>query len=368
MKARDWEWAENNLPLLLAGFVILLLVIVIQSFQLPEMNRTVKVGCVLIGDKADKGWNESHYSGLSDACREHGCKLIVKDSVPEDKETVLKVVDSLVAEGCNAIYLPSLAYGPYVDDMARKHPRVAFFSLWTDSKARNCTTYFARMYEVRYLAGIIAGAQSRAGVLGYVAAMSNPEMNRNINAFAMGIRRVNPEARLIVRVTGGWSNEEKERESVALFAKEGVDVVTYHQDCPYVVREAEKRGLFSIGHDAVYEEYSDRFLTATMYDWKVVYEKVLGDYLSGRTNFSSGYWLGIEENAARLHSLSPLVSDETANLVEQEKHRIMFESSVFSGIIYDNRGNLRCDAGESIKDYELLTGMDWFAEGVEIYE
>lgn len=368
MKARDWEWAEHNLPLLLASVVILMLVVVIQSFQIPKTERTVKVGCVLIGSRADGGWNESHYSGLLEACGTHGCELVVREGVPEEERAVVKAVDALVSRGCTVVYLTSFGHGAYVDTVARKYPRVAFFSIWTNSDAKNSTAYFARLYQVRYLAGIIAGAQSRTGVLGYVAAMPNPQANRGINAYAMGMRRANPEARLIVHFTGSWDDEAAERESVALLEERGADVITYHEDHPHAIREAEARGLFSVGYDTVYEAYSDRFLTAVMYNWKVLYKKVLGDYLSGRTNFSNDYWLGLEEDAVNLHRLSPLVSEATRYLVSTEKYRIMNESSVFSGVIYDNQGTLRCGDGERIRDHELFTAMDWFVEGVEIDE
>ncbi len=368
MKVRELDWVENNLPLLLAAFVILLLIGVIQSFRLPEINRTVTVGGVFIGDRDDRGWNQSHYSGLLSACNAYDCDFLVKDSVPEEEEAVIEAVDSLVADGCNVIYLTSYGYGAYVDKVAERYPRVAFFSIHTESKAKNSTTYFARLYQVRYLSGIIAGVQSRTGVVGYVAAMSNSETNRGINAYALGLRKANPKARLIVRFTGEWVNEPVERESVALLQAKGADLITYHQDRPYVLQEAEERGLYSIGFGSLYEHYSDRCLTAALYDWKVIYGKVLGDYLSGRANFSDGYWLGLEENAVKLKTLSPLVSEQALVLTAVEKQRLMKENGVFSDEIHDNQGKLRCVKGERIKDTELFSAMDWFVEGVEIYE
>ena len=367
MKGKDW--VTSNLPLLLAGLIAILLVIVIQSFRLPKPERHVTVGCLLIGSKEDGGWNEGHYSGLLEACRAHGCKLAVREHVEEmNEDVVLAAVRGLVDEGANVIFLTSYGFGLQLDKIAQEYPRVAFFSISGEGKAKNATTYFARLYQVRYLSGVIAGMESKTGVLGYVAAIPNSQTNRGINAYALGMRFANPEARLIVRFTGSWDNEAAERESVALLQQEGADVITYHTDKPYAIREAEKRGLMSIGYSGVYEEYSDRFLTAALYDWNVLYEEVLGDYLSGRANFSTAYWLGIEEDAVKLWPLSPLVSEKAAFILSMEKQRIMNDHSVFSGVIYDNQGTLRCEKGERIKDHELFTGMDWFAEGVEIYE
>lgn len=361
------EWVGLNFPFVLIGLIIIALTVVIRSFRLPETGRQITVGCVLVGQKDDKGWNESHYKGLLHACETHHCILEVRESVAEDAEHIAAAVEEMVSEGADVIYLTSSGYGRYAERVARQHPRIAFFSVSGNRRANNQTTYFARLYQMRYLAGVIAGAESKTGVLGYVASMPNSQINRNINAYAMGMRVANPQAKLLVCFTGSWDDELAERESVAKLHYAGADVIAYQEDKPYAVDEAEMRKLFSIGFDNVYEDYSEKFLTATIYDWPMVYEKVLGDYLSGRTHFSSGYWLGMEEDAVKLHTLSPLVSEKTVFLTSLAKQHAIAQG-VFSGVIYDNKGVLRCEEGERISDQELFAGMDWFVEGVEIYE
>ena len=361
-------WTGRNLPLVLVALTIVALVVVIRSFRLPDTERQAVVGCVLLGPKGDGGWSESHYSGLLGACRQHGCPLVARDSVPETRNATFAAVDELVGDGCNVIFLTSFGYGQYMDEIARKYPRAAFFGVAGEGLERNCTSYFARLYQVRYLAGIVAGFESRTGVLGYVAGLSNPQTIRGINAYALGMRFANPKARLLVRFTGSWDDEAAERESVALLAEEGADVITYHGSKPHAVREAEKRGLYSVGYDAVRENWSPRFLTAALYDWPVLYEKVLGDYLRGRMNFSRSYWLGLAESTVKLHPLSPAASPETVAAVSWERGRLLTDWDVFSGAIYDNEGRLRCERDERISDEELFLGMDWFVEGVEVYE
>ncbi|MBQ8698840.1 MAG: BMP family ABC transporter substrate-binding protein, partial [Schwartzia sp.] len=362
------EWMGRNLPLVLVALTIVALVVVIRSFRLPDTERQIVVGCVLLGPKEDGGWSESHYEGLLRTCRQHDCPLVVRDNVPETRDASFAAVAGLVGEGCNVIFLTRFNYGQYMDEIARKYPRVAFFGVAGEGLEKNCTSYFARLYQVRYLAGVVAGLESRTGVLGYVAGLSNPQTIRGINAYALGMRSANPKARLLVRFTGNWENEAAERESVALLAGEGADVITCHSSQPYALREADKRGLYSIGYDSVRESYSPRFLTAALYDWPVLYERVLGDYLRGRTNFSRSYWLGVAESAVKLHPMSPAVSPQTVSAVSWERGRLLTDWEVFSGTIYDNEGRLRCDRDERISDEELFLGMDWFVEGVEIYE
>jgi len=359
-------WMRRELPLLLVVLVLIVIVVVIRSFKIPDTGRQNVAGLVLIGSKADHGWNESHYRGLLHVCEQHGCVLLVRENVPEDERLLSDAVHDLIGEGANAIYLTSYGYGKYADELARKYPQIAFFSISGRGETKNSTVYFARLYQARYLAGIVAGSESRTGLLGYVAAMPNAQTNRSINAYALGMRVANPKARLIVRFTGSWNDEEKERESVDRLADKGVDVITYHEDRSYAVKEAERLGLFSIGYDSVYEQYSDRFLTAVLYDWEAIYEKVMGDYLSGRANLARHYWSDLSEQGVKLQPASPLVQDRTLALVEQEEIRIRKGWDVFSGVIYDKEGTLRCAEDEKISDHELFTGMDWFVEGVEI--
>ena len=362
------EWVERNLPFVLVGLIIFALVVVIRSFRLPETERQITIGCVLVGPKGDDmGWNGSHYDGLLHACEAHDCILKVKESVKEEEAEVYAAVGNLVDQGANVVFLTSYGYGQFANDIAHKYPDVAVFSISGVGTARNFTTYFVRLYQMRYLAGVIAGATSRTGVLGYVATIPNPQLNRNLNAYAMGMHVANPKARLLVCFTGSRDDETEERESVARLQEAGADVIAYQSGKPYAVQEAEQRGLFSIGFSNEEGKYSDHFLTATLYDWDVVYEKVLGDYLSGRTHFSNGYWLGMEEDAVKLSGLSPLVSEKARFLASMAKQHIV-DHGIFSNVIYDNLGTLRCGEGERIGDYELFTGMDWFVEGVEIYE
>ncbi len=359
---------ENNLLLMLAVVIIVSLVVVIISFRLPETRDQVVVGCVMIGEKTDNGWNESHYNGLLKACNAHECELKYVESVKEDRAELFAAVGSLVRKGCNVIFLTSFGYAQYTEEIAKYYPNVMFFRIYGDSRLSNCVTYFARLYQMRCLSGIVAGCESRTGIVGYVAAMPNYQIIRHINAFAMGMRKANPNAKLLVKFTFGWENEEVERESVALLQEKGADVIAYHQDRPYVMWEAEERGLYTIGFGSVYQGYSERMLTAALYNWELVYGKVLGDYIKGGESYSRDYWLGMQDNAVALQPLSPLASERSSDMVSAEKELILSGHSLFSNIIRDNNGVLRCEEGERISDEELLTGMDWFVEGVEVYE
>ncbi len=54
--------------------------------------------------------------------------------------------------------------------------------------------------------------------------------------------------------------------------------------------------------------------------------------------------------------------------LEREKQEIFSGQDVFTGTIYDNEGNKRCDSSESISDNILLRVMNWLVEGIREYE
>ena len=365
---------KNKEKLIKAAFffssvlVVFFIVILIYNFHIAQNDNTVSVGVVLIGVSDDKGWNESHYRGVQYACELNSCKMYAQMDVPEEEEPLKKAVSKLVEQGCSVIFLTSFGYGTYSDSIAESYPNVAFYCISGDVTAKNCMSYFARMYQVRYLSGIVAGSSTKSGILGFVTAMPIPETVRSINAYCLGARKANPSAKVIVRFTGSWDNSKAEEEAVKTLAEAGADVMTFHEDRPYAVDLADEMGLFTTGYDYVSGEHSERFLTAAVFNWDILYARILNDYLSGRANFSNDYWLGLAEGAVSLYPYSDMVTEDTKSLVASEEERIKTWRDVFSGEIYDNTGVLRCNENERIGDYELFNKIDWYVEGVEIYE
>ncbi len=349
--------------LLVAGIVVL-----IFTFRTDPEEKAIAVGAVFIGVSDDNGWNENHFKGIKEACERHSCIMYSEMNVPEKEGALKEAVAKLVGEGCSVIFLTSFGYGEYMDGIARQYPEVAFYGISGESDADNFASYFVRMYQVRYLAGIVAGSATESDMLGYVTAMPVPETIRAINAYALGARKANPSAKVLVKYTGGWDDREKEEAAAKMLAEEGVDVMTFHEDRPYAIELADRMGLYTTGYDYVSGQYSEKFLTAAIFNWDMLYARILNDYLSGRANFSKDYWMGLSEGAVSLYPYSELVSQETEKLVAHEEERIQTWRDVFSGEIYDNTGVLRCHENERIGDDELFNGIDWYVEGVEIYE
>lgn len=351
------------------GFVVLLCIVLSIVFFNRKNEKTVKIGFVLSGSINENGWNGEHYRAISKACDECGAELLVKENVKEFTGQCAMAIQELVEEGSEMIFLNSYGYSEEVSELVADYPNVTFYANSSEYHAPNMTSYFARMYQARYLAGIIAGMTTESDKIGYVAAMSNNEVNRGINAFTLGVKSVNENAGVVVAWTESWDDEQAERQATRnLIEQVGADVVTYHQNQNYVIQEADAKGVASIGYHKQFEGFSEQYLTSTVYNLKPVYSELIKEFMKGKGNSRVNYWIGIEKGAVGLSAYSEKVTSEMRMAVDNAINRMLGGDDVFSGVIYDTEGNLRCNESEIISDEILLEQFDWFVEGVEFYE
>ncbi len=355
--------------LIIAGIIIGVGILVLISLMGYKKNDVPKVGLILTGSTADEGWNGVHYQGVLAACEELGAELIVKENVPEQKENCDKAILQLVEEGAEMIILSSYAYPTLMRDTIGQYPEVAFYGISAEYLEDNLTSYFGRMYQARYLAGVLAGLKTENGQVGYVAAMPNSEVNRGINAFALGVRSVRADATVNVIWTYSWDNQKLEEQATATLIEEvGVDVITCHQNQSYVSAYADSRGVYSIGYNEPVAGLSEKHLTAAVWNWDRLYYEIVREFKQGNANSVKSHWFGLDTGVVALADYSSEVTEEEKQKVEAAKERILAGQDVFSGVIYDNNGELRCDTGESVSDEVLLKKMTWFVDGVKLYE
>lgn len=362
----------KKLLLFSAVAILGLIFIIILTFSGKADSKDkagIKLGFVMSGHSHEDGWNGLHYDGIKQACEELDIELIVKENIKENTGQCETAIRELADEGVDVIILSSYGYAAEVVNVVKEYPDITFYSESFDYYGDNLNCYFARIYQARYMSGIIAGYMSKSGCIGYVAAMPNSEVNRGINAFTLGVKRANPDAKVIVAWSNAWDNADKEKQlAKELIDIKNVDVLAYHQNQPNVVEEAEINDVYSIGYHEVYEGAGEKFLTAVEFRWDVTYKELLDDYLRGKSSVVNTYWFGLEKDAIGLTDISPLVSQEIIHNVELAKKEIISGERIFSGLIIDNQGKVRCNEGETISDQILMNGMDWHVEGVEIYE
>lgn len=330
-----------------------------------SVAQKLRVGFILLSDTADNGWNEAHYKGAKIACDSLGAQMVVAIDVPEETAPLAKVVKDMIADSIKIIVLTSYNYPKKIDGVIGAHPDVTFYGGDWKFKAPNYKPYFARTYQARYLAGIIAGAMTKTNHVGYVAAMKNSEVYRGIDAFAIGAQSVNPKVQVYLRWTHFWDNEEIETEAAnALIDSFNVDVISLHQDRSHVVEVAEARGVYSIGNHVEKNYYSPKMLSSIDVNWNIIYKGVFQDFFQNKNTENMDYWFGLDKDAVGLAFYSNEIPDSIKVRIQNTIQRIKDGYHVFTGKIVDNKGHVRCEEGETISDDALRSEMEWLINGV----
>lgn len=357
--------------LIVGGFIVTAIIyLLVFGLDVDADKSPKKIGFIILGDINEPGWNASHYNGIKAACEDFGLELLIRDNIPENTGQCPIAVEELVAEGAGIIFLMSFDYVNEIPNLIEKYPRISFVNTSTQQRAKNLTSCFAKMYQGRYMTGALAGMKTKSNVIGYVAAIPNAEVCRGINAFAFGVQRVNPNARILVMWTGSWQNEAVETEHAKiLIEKYGADILTYHQDEDAVGKVAESHGVDFIAYNALLSGYSDHYLTSIICSWDVYYRDILQRYLKGELISMRNNWLGVRENVISLSEYSRRVTPEMRAYIDTIKNELTFNDNlIFYNEIYDNQGNLRCGKNQVFTEHELLSNINWLVKGVEVVE
>ncbi|KDR93929.1 nucleoside-binding protein [Peptoclostridium litorale DSM 5388] len=325
---------------------------------------SMKVGFIYVGPIGDGGWSYAHNEARLYLENELGVSTIYKESVPEGPE-VEKIMRDMIDQGAKVIFATSFGYMDYVEKISKEYPDVKFLHCSGYKDGENMSNYFGRMYEPRYLSGVVAGMKTQTNKIGYVAAFEIPEVIRGINAFTLGVKSVNPEASVAVRWTHTWYDPVSEKAAAESLLDEGSDVIAQHQDTAGPQQAAQEKGAFSIGYNTDMKEMAPQaYLTAPVWNWGPYYVKQVKAAMDG-TWKSENYWGGMEDEVVQLAPMTELVPSEAVQKVTELEGKIKDGSlKVFAGPIKDNEGNVVVKEGEVLTDEQLLS-MDWLVEGVE---
>lgn len=327
----------------------------------------VRVGFIYQSAIGDAGWTFSHDAGrkaLEALPFVEWTRYV--ESVPEEPQAVAAAIDGLVAEGANLIFTTSFGYMDPTIAAAARHPDVVFMHSAGFKTAANAGTYFGRIYEARYLAGIIAGGMTRSNIIGYAAAFPIAQVIRGINAFALGVQSVNPEAKVRVTWTKAWYSPGVEREVAEELLDGGADVVTMHQNSPAVVQAAGQRGRYAIGYHSDMSLFApETTLASVSWDWTPLYTKIATDVHEG-TWEPYKLWWGSEAGVVRLAGVKADLLPEPVRqrLAAAEAGLRDGSLRIFEGTLRDQSGSVRVPSGRVMTDEELLA-MDFFVMGIE---
>ncbi len=354
-------------------------------------NADFKVGVILVGDE-NEGYTYAHMQGIQTAADSLGLsadQIIWKYNIPED-ETCFDTAADLADQGCSVIFTNSYGHQSYTQDAAKKYPDIQFVAMTGDtakaSGLENFSNAFTRVYESRYVSGIVAGMKVKelldAGKvadsnkdkdgnvkIGYVGAYPYAEVVSGYTAFYLGIKSVVSEVAMEVQYTNSWFDITAEAEAANALMADGCIIIGQHADstgAPSAVQAALESGktAYSVGYNVdMLSVAPDAALTSATNNWSVYYTYAIGAALNGEkidTNWAEGY----EKDAVAITDLGASVAEGTAEKVEEAIAGIkagtlqVFDTKTFtvngeevtSAFATDTDGDFTPDADEAIFD------------------
>ena len=338
---------------------------------------SIKVGVIHLSDPAEgSGYTYTHDIGIMGMQQNLGLsdsqiirKINVNDS---DKEATRKAIKECIDEGCNIIFSTSWGYMETTAQMAEEYPDV-YFSHVTGymSNGKNFNNYFGRIYQPRYLSGIVAGMNTKTNKIGYVAAMGseNSEVTGGIDAFALGVYSVNPSAQIYVKVTNSWYDPEAEKAATSTLLDMNCDVITQHCDTTYPQLLAQQKNVYSIGYNSdMSKDAPNACLCSVIWNWSAYYTAAVQSVIDGTWD-GSNYYGGMNENLVGITQLAYFCKSGTQQKVDEAKKDIISgKLGIFDGVIETNTGTTVGENGKTLKDSDITGNINWYFKTVTVVQ
>lgn len=330
-----------------------------------SQKETYKACFIYIGPPGELGWTYEHERGRQQLENQFGNYIATKtlENITAGPDAA-RIMRRCAQEGYDMIFATASGYMDAMFEVAEEYPAIKFEHCSGVRTLDNMSTYFGRMYQPRYLSGIVAGKMTASNFIGYVAAFPNPAVLRGINAFTLGARAVNPNAEVHVVWTLTGYDPVKDREAAVTLLDAGADIITQHQDTTAPQKVTQERGALSIGYNSDMRVFvGDTVLTSPVWHWGNYYiHTVQADMDDSWATHQ--YWGGMKEGVVGLASFSPKVPVDVQNLVEAAQDKIVEGSwDVFCGPIQDQGGAEVVAADQCMADGDMLN-MNFFVAGV----
>jgi basic membrane lipoprotein Med (substrate-binding protein (PBP1-ABC) superfamily) len=340
------------------------LISTLTTFVMPK--KELKVAFVYAKDAQTSSWTYAQEMGRVHVSKVFGEAVSTSfvDNVPETAEAY-RTLKQLARDGNDVVFVTSPSFINATLKAALEFPGTKFLNCSETHSFKHVNTYFGRIYEPRFLAGIAAGAVTKSNLLGYVGTTPIPGVINGINSFALGARMINPDVRVKVVFLNRWDDIEKAGAASEALISQGCDIIAHHD----TLSDRNVTGeygvyLVSEGENGRTNEY----IAAPVWNWGIFYEKMLRNLMkSSWKPFQKviNFWWGMDSGIVDFFYSRRLVPAETQKLLDfMSKMIINGLYHPFTGPVYSQDGILRVRKGE-VATREQIIGMDWFVNIID---
>lgn len=325
-----------------------------HNFNSILESRTLKIAFLYDRDVKNSSWSYGHDLGRTHLEEVFGENVWTKSySMESSGQDAMGLIETAIEDGNDIIFTANQKFLGASLKKALEHPEVKILNCSINRSYNAVQTYYGRMYEAKFLCGMIAGAMSPNDKVAYCADFPIYGAFANINAFALGARMVNPRIKVYVH----WMSD-RTADLKALLKEHDIRLVS-DADMIRISNEDKKYGLYLM------QEKKNVQLAVPMWNWGKFYEKIIREIQAGNLSRSKAinYWWGISSDIIDV-IVSHHVPEGIAQLVQIMRGEIFEERfHPFHGIIKRQDGTTIGEKDGVLSAEQIIT-MDWFVENI----
>lgn len=326
--------------------------------------KPLKVAFLYDKTPQTSGWTAAHEMGRNHVDRVFGSQIETvsyNDVMAKDPE---KVLIQAIEEGAKVIFTTSPPMLPASLRVAVDHQDVTILNCSLNKSHRYIRTYYARMYEAKFIIGAIAGAMAGDCDVGYIADYPIFGMLASINAFARGVEMVNPTAKVYLE----WSTIGGTAAATKRLTDRGIVLIS-SQD---MARLEEQTKQTTFGLSLVNEEEGQVNLAMPVWHWGIYYEGILRSILNKTfqseeesTDKALNYYWGMSAGVVDILTSQKNLPTGVQRLAD------ILKASVCAGLCHPFSQPLLTQDGIPVHSDEgallsldQIINMDWLTENV----
>ncbi len=314
------------------------------------------------GDATVSRWINGHEKGRLELEEKFpGVVRTLACDLKATEEEFDEAVEAAAGDGVELIITTSPVQMEFALRAAVKYPHIKFLNCSVHLSHNAVRTYYGRMYEAKFLLGVLAATLSEDHRIGYVSTYPICGNIANINAFAIGAAMVDPKAKIYLTWScikdGYWREYIKENN---LEIVSGPDLIR-----PTGADNAY--GLFKVNEDS-----SITNIAFPEWKWGKYYELIVQTILNDAWNAESdevkgkaiNYWWGMTSGVIDVKLADENISYSTRKIMNAIKKIITADlCNPFDGELWSQDGIIK-EAGTPRLSNEEIINMNWLADNV----
>lgn len=355
LMAKEFEQRDNKVNLVMDA-------VPQQTGGIPLISSLfrpskIKAAFLFNRDIDASAWNYWHNLGRLELEEKLGDKVETAACIVPSRTDASEEIDRLIRDGYTAIFATSPVMLNSCIEPALKHPEVKFLCCSLLSSYTNIRTYYIRFYEAKFLLGLAAGILSRNGKIGYIADFPIYGVASAANAFAIGARMVNPDAKIYLNWTSATYFDAQNP-----FRDPSIQVIC-NRDITAPNHTARDYGLYLRSNGDISN------IATLIPQWGPFYQTMVERLLNGTFNpaenkeTATNYWWGFGSRALDV-AFSNRFDPYAMRLIHHYREELKEGTfSPFEGELRDQSGVLRCAAEQRLTPAEILC-MDYLADNI----